>query len=182
MRNSISNHISNIREAIETASVESVRELVSQDRSIVFEFDNHKCTLLHRAARKDGIATKSPEYSQSFDNHIVILKYLLALGSDVNATDCNHRTPLHEATIFGHSDVIKILFENGANPNTADKEGNTPLHLLYEEPLVMGGHIITAQVLLSSGANANIKNIKGFTPIDIARSVGDTTVAELLEK
>ncbi|XP_028982416.1 uncharacterized protein LOC107045025 [Diachasma alloeum] len=52
-------------------------------------------------------------------------------GTDVNAVDRAHRTPLHFAvmTTGSSAELVESLLKHGANVNASDKVGFTPLHI-----------------------------------------------------
>lgn len=58
-----------------------------------------------------------------------LVRWLVAQGADINATDTYNRTPLHEHTMRLSGD-IDVFLELGADINAADKYGNTPLHFV----------------------------------------------------
>lgn len=56
-----------------------------------------------------------------------IENFIYENNSDVNLSDTNGITPLHEATIWGRAEIVKLLIKLGANINAQDKYGLTPL-------------------------------------------------------
>ena len=57
------------------------------------------------------------------------MKFLLALGSDVNAANNNRQTALHGATYFGSLPLIQLLVDHGAKLNAVNKLGQTPYYI-----------------------------------------------------
>lgn len=60
--------------------------------------------------------------------NIEIVKLLVEHGSDVNALNMNHNTPLHEAVLNRNYDCIKFLLENGANQAIKNLHGLLPVN------------------------------------------------------
>ena len=52
----------------------------------------------------------------------------LKLGVNINTTNVDGLTALHQACIDANFDMVKFLVENGADLNAQDSEGWTPLH------------------------------------------------------
>jgi len=75
---------------------------------------NNSCVLHIAAANTTG-----PDIS--------VLKILVRLGGDVNATDENGMTPLHVAAGSQRATVVRYLLESGANASAEDLGGATPL-------------------------------------------------------
>lgn len=66
------------------------------------------------------------------NNHVRILKFVLAQGADVNERDnLNNDTPLMLACLFGYCEASEILIKAGANTNAKDKYGNNALNKSY---------------------------------------------------
>ncbi|KAM0422116.1 hypothetical protein ACHAPD_000559 [Fusarium lateritium] len=85
------------------------------------------------------------------------LKYILAQGADINASDEKGETPLHIASgrpEYGKqglwkSEAVRTLLEHGADVNILDKGGESALHKASWAPDIV-------QELLTNGADANI--------------------------
>ena len=114
-----------------------------------------------------------------------MVRQLIALGADVNASSDDGMTPLHWAAYYGHADVALVLIHSGANVNARDKYVfETPLHVAAK-----GGHAAVVRVLVASGADVNAKTSamitdyrhSGMTPLEIARAEGKTEVVRILE-
>ncbi|KAH0603113.1 uncharacterized protein H6S33_008117 [Morchella sextelata] len=107
-----------------------------------------------------------------------MVKMLASARADVNATDYNGRTPLHEFAMNGsravaqtlqyedditnecpdwvYALVIKYLIDAGADLNVQDEHGMTPLHLA-----VSRRETVMIELLLNNGVNALITNNDG---------------------
>ena len=59
--------------------------------------------------------------------NIRTVKWLLVIGTDVNAKDDRGVTPLIYAAFNGHKEIAELLIANGADVNAKDKRGKTPL-------------------------------------------------------
>ncbi len=89
-----------------------------------------------------------------------LVRWLVAQGANINATDTYNRTPLHEHAMR-LSGNIDIFLELGADINATDKYGNTPLHF------AAGSSFSPEKVrtLLKKGANALAKDEHGDTAL-----------------
>uniref|UniRef100_A0A1B6C1D9 Uncharacterized protein n=1 Tax=Clastoptera arizonana TaxID=38151 RepID=A0A1B6C1D9_9HEMI len=109
-------------------------------------------------------------------NSLHLLKILLEVGANVNATDDNCRTPLHIACQkFGNTEVkyIQLLISYGADINcivSIGKQAFTPLHFACSTTLSsrdrnydeIDDRIV---LLVENGAELSAKNCNGHTPI-----------------
>ncbi len=104
------------------------------------------------------------------------VRWLLDLGSDVNARDYWGRTPLHEACSGGYAPYNAFsagrLLEAGADADARDDEGNTPVH----DAALLGRRDIL-EVLVSAGADLGAINGQGITPMAIAKRRHDLATA-----
>ena len=57
------------------------------------------------------------------------VKELLAKGADVDVTNKDSRTALHEAAYYGNVGVAKVLTENRADVNARDKNNETAVEV-----------------------------------------------------
>jgi ankyrin repeat protein len=103
---------------------------------------------------------------------------LLKAGADVNATDKNGVTALHNAVRFRSPSAVQTLIEYGANVDQAcRRNGSTPLHraaLQTGAPGTAGKGQEAAEIvriLLAAGANPLIKNKLVKRPADYAKDV-----------
>ena len=56
------------------------------------------------------------------------VKQHLKLGVNINTTNIDGLTALHQACIDANIEMVKFLVDNGADINAQDNEGWTPLH------------------------------------------------------
>ncbi|XP_046853071.1 transient receptor potential cation channel subfamily V member 3-like [Xenia sp. Carnegie-2017] len=102
----------------------------------------------------------------TFDFQFV--KSLLDSGADVNTTDVNGQTILHEVARSWQTDVAVFLFQNGARIDIQDSFGRAPLHVAaavdYPEMV---------EFLINNNANINIATFNELqTPIHYAAKNG----------
>lgn len=57
------------------------------------------------------------------------MRLLVALGTEPDAKDANHYTPLMRAVASGASDSVRLLLELGADPRVVGFHGDTALHI-----------------------------------------------------
>lgn len=88
---------------------------------------------------------------------------LLALGVDVNYTNSDGISALHQVCIDGNADIAKILLNNNPNINAPDNDGWTPLHAAAQ-----CGFTDLARLLLEAGADIACVDNEGQLPIDKA--------------
>ena len=57
-----------------------------------------------------------------------MVNVLLEAGAEVNKTNIDGDTPLHEASRRGHLEVVNVLVAAGAEVNKTNNGGGIPLH------------------------------------------------------
>ena len=55
----------------------------------------------------------TPIFNVCIGGHMIIIKYLVEHGTDINKEDNDGFTPLYNACEEGHEDVVKYLVEHG---------------------------------------------------------------------
>ena len=88
------------------------------------QVDNYKRSLLH-------------EYFWSSEQ----IETLVKLGADLNSSDLDGSTPLHDAAEFGESDGVKTLVSLGANILAENNDGEIPFWKLDKEKFPKGSEI-----------------------------------------
>ena len=88
------------------------------------QVDNYKRSLLH-------------EYFWSSEQ----IETLVKLGADLNSSDLDGSTPLHDAAEFGESDGVKTLVSLGANILAENNDGEIPFWKLDKEKFPEGSEI-----------------------------------------
>ncbi|XP_048462979.1 protein phosphatase 1 regulatory subunit 12A-like isoform X3 [Rhincodon typus] len=89
---------------------------------------------------------------------------LLQQGADINYTNVDGLTALHQACIDENLDMVTFLVEHGANINQPDNEGWTALHAAAS-----CGFMEITQYLIKQRANVAAVNSEGELPVDIAQ-------------
>lgn len=110
---------------------------------------------------------QTPLHSMAKQGQILVIKYLIEKGNDINAVDDELSTPLHIAVTHGHLDVIQYLLQKGALPDPFDAFELTPLLRLFSQGISNRETIKHLQsitkCLLEAGANVNTRNNRGET-------------------
>ena len=88
---------------------------------------------------------------------------LLDGGVDINYTNIDGLTALHQACIDENEDMVNLLIERGADIEARDNEGWTPLHAAAS-----AGNVDIAQILCDNDADLAAVNNEGEVPIDLA--------------
>ncbi|KAL5260603.1 hypothetical protein ACHWQZ_G010677 [Mnemiopsis leidyi] len=88
---------------------------------------------------------------------------LLALGVDVNYTNTDGISALHQVCIDGNAEIAEILLRAGPNINAPDNDGWTPLHAAAQ-----CGYTDLARLLLEAGADIACVDNEGHLPLDKA--------------
>jgi hypothetical protein len=94
---------------------------------------------------------------------IKLVRLLVRLGSDVNAS-CAGERPLHWAAQYGSGiEIGALLLKHGAAVNALSGTGRTALH-----EAVVQQRLPFVKLLLAHGADVHIKDNWGRTPADLA--------------
>ncbi|XP_063703140.1 protein phosphatase 1 regulatory subunit 12A [Culicoides brevitarsis] len=93
------------------------------------------------------------------------VKALLEQGADIDTTNIDGLTALHQACIDDNLDMVEFLISQGADVNRKDNEGWTPLHVTASCDLLS-----IAGFLIESGADLSSINSDGDLPIDLVQS------------
>jgi ankyrin repeat protein len=154
----------NVFEASALGDLETVRRLVSGDRSLVNAF------------AADGFY---PLGLAAYFGHAAIVEFLLQNGADVKlaARNAQKVTALHAGASRGGAEIVKMLLDEGADPNAKQERGFVPLH-----SAAANGNTAVVELLLKHGARADAKSDDGKTPADMAAEGGHKDVAEMLRK
>lgn len=99
-----------------------------------------------------------------------LVRLLLNLGAEVDATDDEDQTAAHHAAYNGNVDSLSCLCFNGANASAKNNSLQTPAHIIAKRNVRTGGCMT---VLLKWGADFGIKDNEGRTPTHIAGIEGN---------
>ncbi len=136
-----------------------------------------KCLLEMGAnANSENDQTKRPLHlvfclnTFSSEKYVACLELLIAAGAEINATDQDKCTPLHEAVRYKLKELsdeekvkcCKILIDAGANLSAKNTNLDTPLHIASTNP-----DIVILKCLLEKGAIVNEKNKLKQTPLHL---------------
>ena len=106
---------------------------------------------------------------------LIVARFLLENGADVEAKDSAGDTALHKAARAGHKAMVELLLDNHASVQSLNYARMTPLHVA-----ALHGFRSVAETLLARGADPNAKTPSGTTPLTLAALNGFRSVAELL--
>lgn len=103
----------------------------------------------------------TPLHVTMFHNQLDCFIWLLANGANVDSTDVDGMTPLHDAcNLHGRLEYVPLLLAAGATHKATSKNGKTPLTCLCErraqmrnEGISLTHYDMTARMLLDAGAS-----------------------------
>ncbi|KAK2805838.1 hypothetical protein FQN51_008612 [Onygenales sp. PD_10] len=127
--------------------------------------------------------TRKDHKGQSVLSHAVtcrsniVFQLLLRYEPEVDAADCEGRTPLMKAARSGFEEGVKALLDKGADPNHKDHKRETPLS---QAARATDGSGEVVEMLLREGSDPNFKNSDGDTPLILAAERGHQHVVKLL--
>lgn len=110
------------------------------------------------------------------DDVLAVIDLLLGKGTEVNAYDRYHMSPLIFAAREGHAKVVERLVNKGAVLNRQDNRGWTALTWAVSKR-----HKGTVQTLMLLKADPRIKHTNGQSVLEMAESNADFEMLELLE-
>ena len=151
-----------IHAAVRSGDLAKVQALVARDPKVVNEKDAQGRTPLHFA---------------SAIGNMEIVRYLIAGGADVRATDPDGFTPLHWAAYEGKADAAKALIAAGADPNARGGPGVDTL-----ESALYGRHSEAVEALLQGGLRVETQGEAGRALLHRAASAGFLSLVEHLLK
>mmetsp|Transcript_21960 Transcript_21960/g.61402 ORF Transcript_21960/g.61402 Transcript_21960/m.61402 type:complete len:751 (-) Transcript_21960:89-2341(-) len=93
-------------------------------------------------------------------SNISAIRWLLTMGTSLNAQDRNNTTLLHTACRSGCCSIIQELLNLGLPLDAVDTAGWTPLHIA-----AMMGRYEVVVLLLQASASVGLKNNRGKTPL-----------------
>ena len=116
----------------------------------------------------------------SDEDHVAVIKLLLASRADVNGRDLTMRTPLMVAVRQGNVGAVETLLAAGADLEAAEQLGFTALQVasLLDAPAPVVSNIVTR--LIRAGAPLESRDLVRRTPLHQAAYDGKPVVAALL--
>lgn len=118
----------------------------------------------------------SPAAVAAEEGHVGVLSALVKNRADLNATVPDGRTPLMIAVQFKKAEAAKVLIAGKAKVNVVEPKGGYALLFAVQQ-----GQTAMVRMLLAAGAVTSI-NTGGDSLIEVARSVGNKEIVELIEK
>lgn len=115
-------------------------------------------------AQKNNLG-ETPLHVACFVQSISCAEMLLCtMGTDPNAVNQNHRTPLHYAVMNKNSspELVELLIKHGALVNVKDKQELTPLHIAS-----LNEQSECVDVLIWAGADVSATTKTGLTALNI---------------
>lgn len=107
--------------------------------------------------------------------HLPIVEWLVSQGVPLQP-DSYKRTPIWHASITGHVEMVEWLSSRGESINAADKDKQTPLFAAVQTQ-----RYDTVKWLLDRDA-VKTGDIYGRSPMNVACTVGDLRIAQLLHQ
>jgi uncharacterized protein len=105
----------------EGADIAIIKCLADAGCSLEYK-NNAEENYLHSVIGNNSLAMRNQNRALEY------LRFLIAAGVDVNATNIVKTTPLIAAIKNNKTAYLDVLLENGANPNDQDKDGNTSFY------------------------------------------------------
>ena len=125
-------------------------------------------------------------------NDANIIQLLIKKGGEVNKTNNDGVTPLHQAILKANVKSVKVLIDSGSNVNFIEGVGIRPgsnqnkhtcLMLAirdYHKSKLAFKQII--ELLLKKGADPEIKDYDGHSAMEYARDKNEPEIIDLLKK
>eukprot|EP00698_Gefionella_okellyi_P000901 TRINITY_DN10780_c0_g1_i1.p2 TRINITY_DN10780_c0_g1~~TRINITY_DN10780_c0_g1_i1.p2 ORF type:complete len:601 (-),score=135.01 TRINITY_DN10780_c0_g1_i1:21-1823(-) len=134
-------------------------------------------TRLPIANRHGGMpATHELDLCKAVENcNVSEMQRLLKLGTKVNCSDFEGRSPLHLALDTGRIDIVEELLGHSANPNAKEEYGNTPLLIACDR-----GDLDLVRSLIKHGADVNGLGLFGRTALSAAAMIGCIDLMQVL--
>ena len=129
-------------------------------------------------AVQDGFREKIWKFCKNKDSShedTEIVKILVHLTDNPNASDEDGSTPIHMAALSGCKEIVKILAPLTDNPNVPNNYGKTPIFHATNY-----GHTEIVKILAPLTDNSNAPNKDEITPILLAAKNGHTEIIKIL--
>ncbi|XP_037901494.1 protein phosphatase 1 regulatory subunit 12B isoform X6 [Glossina fuscipes] len=102
---------------------------------------------------------------------------MLEQGADINTSNVDGLTALHQACIDDNLEMVEFLVEHGADINRQDNEGWTPLHATAS-----CGFVSIARYLVEHGADVAAVNSDGDLAVDLAVDIQHVPMIDFMQK
>ncbi|KAI1361223.1 ankyrin repeat-containing domain protein [Xylaria arbuscula] len=120
----------------------------------------------HRMGEDFGVGQTVIEASKH--GNADVIRWLLAMGVDLNIQDDEGMSPLHHAAYGGHVDTFQFLLLEGVDPNQLDKTGRSSLYCACES-----GSDTIITLLSEKGVSASRPNAEGRSQLHLAAQKND---------
>ncbi|XP_048762327.2 transient receptor potential cation channel subfamily A member 1-like isoform X2 [Ostrea edulis] len=122
------------------------------------------------ASQKTDILQMTPLHRAALFNHVTVVKFLIDEKVEINAVDCQKRTPLLLAASKGGWKTVQLLLESGADISCKDNKNRNFLHLAIK----YGGKLnqFGVQSIKHFKNLLNEKDDYGCTPLHYASKEG----------
>ena len=128
------------------------------------------------ASQSKNASSMTSEFITGAQNgNASLVRVLLALGINVNATTHSGKTALMLAAQNGHTTIVELLIAAGAHVDAETDLRETALMLA-----VKNGHTTIVELLIAAHANVNAEGCLGETVLMLAAKKGHLTIVEKL--
>ena len=135
-----------------------IRELLTLDKFLIFEYDHFRQTGYHWAAKRGLKST---------------LELLISYGNHINLLDLNRRTPLFLASSNNHFEIIKFLLEKGANPFLSSSNNKKAIDVCTDESIkrflkvIMDNHNQCIKIIKVINFHKNLNSLEVKKTLEI---------------